>query len=58
MCRCPVVPGGLLVAKADISQTFGMGQPQKVGDRDTGYAVQGVDFVELQRINDEVETVG
>ena len=39
------------------ADTLGLGETAEVRDRDAGHAVDGVDIVELQRVDDEMETV-
>ena len=33
-------------------------KPAEIGDRNAGHAVDGVDAVELQRIDDEMKAIG
>ena len=52
------VAGVLLVAEGDDAHAFALRLARQVGDRDAGQAVDRGDAVELERIDDEVETVG
>jgi hypothetical protein len=51
------VAGVLLVPERDHPDPFGLRHPRQVGDRDPGQAEDGVDVVQLQRLDDEVEAV-
>ena len=51
------VAGMLLVAKRDDAQAFCLHLAREVGDRDARQAEDRVDAVQLQRIDDEVESV-
>src|SRR5271163_1432996 len=46
------------MAKADVSNPFRLCETSEVRDRDTGNAVDGIDTVELQRIDDKMKAVG
>ena len=52
------VAGVLLMAERDHPHALGLRHARQVGDRDAGQAEDGVDAVELQRIDDQVEAVG
>jgi hypothetical protein len=45
------------VAEGDDADAFGLRHAAEIGDRDAGHAVDRVDAVELQRVNDEVKTI-
>jgi hypothetical protein len=48
----------LLVAESDHAQAFGLCQPRKVGDGNSHQSKYRVDVVGLQRIDDQVESIG
>ena len=52
------VTGILLVAEGDDAEAFGLRLAREVGDRDAGQAVDVLDAVELEGVEDEVEAVG
>ena len=52
------VAGVLLVADRDDAQAFGLHLSRQVGDRNAGQSEHGVDAVQLQRLDDELEAVG
>ena len=52
------VAGMLLVAERDHPHPLGLGHAAEIGDRDTRDAVDRLDAVDLERVDDEVETVG
>ncbi len=45
------VPALAFVPEADVADTGCLGDPGQVGDRDADHAVDGVDVVELQRLD-------
>ena len=51
------VAGVLLVAEGDDADACGLRHAAKVGDRDAGHAVDRIDAVELERVDDEMEAV-
>ena len=51
------VAGVLLVAERKHADAFGLRHAEKVGDRDAGHGIDGLDAVELERVDDEVEAV-
>ena len=51
------VAGVLLVAERKHADAFGLRHAAEVGDRNAGHAVDRLDAVELERIDDEVEAV-
>jgi hypothetical protein len=51
------IAGGRLVMKADVADAFGLREARQVGDRNAGHAVDRVQAVQLQRIDDEVKAV-
>ena len=52
------IAGVLLVPERDDADARGLRHAAEVGDRDAGHAVDRVEAVELERIDDEVEAVG
>ena len=52
------IAGVLFVAERDHSQAFGLRHARQVGDRDAGQGEDRVDVVELEGVDDKVETVG
>ena len=51
------VAGVLLMAERDDAHARGLRHAAQVGDRDAGHAVDRVDAVELERIDDEVKAI-
>jgi len=52
------IAGMLLVAEGDHPHPLGLGHAAEIGDRDARDAVDRLDAVELERVDDEVEAVG
>ena len=52
------VAGVLLVAEREHANAFGLRHAAEIGDRNARHAVDRVEAVELERIDDEVEAVG
>ncbi len=52
------IAGVLLVAEREHADARGLRHAAEVGDRDARHAVDGVEAVELERIDDEVKAVG
>ena len=52
------VAGVLLMAERDDPNARGLRHAAEVGDRNAGHAVNRVDAVELERVDDQVETIG
>ncbi len=52
------VAGVLFVAERDDADAFGLRHAAEVGDRDARHAVDRLDAVELERIDDEMKAVG
>lgn len=48
----------LLMAKADETHAFGLSESREVGDGNPDEAEDRIDVVQLQRVDDEMETVG
>ena len=51
------VAGVLLVAERKHADAFGLRHAAEIGDRDARHAVDGVEAVELERIDDEVKAI-
>ena len=54
-CRC--IAGVLLVPERDDADARGLRHAAEVGDRDAGHAVDRVEAVELERIDDEMKAI-
>ncbi|SPA43029.1 protein of unknown function [Cupriavidus taiwanensis] len=52
------VAGVLLVAEADDAHAVGLRQTGQIGDRNAGQAVDVFDAVQLQRVDDQMKTIG
>src|SRR3546814_4166914 len=52
------VAGALLVPEREDPQALALHETAKVGDRNAGHAIDRVDAVELQGVDDEVKAVG
>ena len=51
------IAGVLLVAERNDTNPRRLRHPAKIGDRDAGHIVNGVDAVELERLDDEMKAV-
>jgi hypothetical protein len=51
------VTGVLLVTEREHAQAVGLGAAREVGDRNAGQGIEGVDAVELECLDDELEAV-
>ena len=54
-CRIACV---LLMAEGDHAHARGLRLAAQIGDRNAGHAVDGLDAVEFQRVDDEVKPIG
>src|SRR5579872_3742152 len=52
------IAGILLMAEGEHTKAFGLRHPSEIGDRNARHAVNRLDVVELERVDDEMKTVG
>jgi hypothetical protein len=52
------VAGRLLVTKAEVSHAFSLSEAGQVSYRNSGYAIDHVEPVKLQRVHHKVESIG